>query len=265
MNCPECRSAEISTITYPTEDRVEYLCRSCRNKWSPKVGTQVQTKHLSFQEVVEKRGIRELLHFTRLGNLESIAQKGLLPRDELERLGIPEADFNDLTRVDDLKQASCLSISFPNYQMFYSCRRRTPAQAWVVLSIKPSVLWKMRCIFCVENAASSLVRNTPVDSRMGPAALDALFGDHPKRKRLDLGLPRSFPTSPQAEVLVEGAIGIEFLQHVYLEKDTVGLRLPQFGPGIGVSARPEFFRYRMDYEHWKKKPVEPLSPDDLPF
>jgi hypothetical protein len=72
------------------------------------------------QEYVAEREIDCLVHFTRASNLDSILQRGLLPRDILMVEGYN--DFNDQYRHDGTN-AVCLSIGFPNYKMFFSLRQ----------------------------------------------------------------------------------------------------------------------------------------------
>jgi hypothetical protein len=68
------------------------------------------------------RRIDTLVHFTRLENLVGILAEGILPRSTLE--GRPSGViFNDDIRTDNHKEAVCLSISFPNYKMFYKYRQ----------------------------------------------------------------------------------------------------------------------------------------------
>lgn len=60
------------------------------------------------------RGIKNLSHFTRESNLDSILQRGLITRDLLTREGYHS--FNDSVRADGTN-AVCLTIGFPNYKM----------------------------------------------------------------------------------------------------------------------------------------------------
>jgi len=67
------------------------------------------------------RRIDTLIHFTRLENLAGILADGILPRSapggQARRV-----IFNDGVRIDGHKDAVCLSVSFPNYKMFYKYR-----------------------------------------------------------------------------------------------------------------------------------------------
>jgi hypothetical protein len=67
---------------------------------------------------VAERQIEYLVHFTRIENVTSILQYGLLPRDQLEKILGPlsrQVIVNDHQRFDEHQNASCLTISFPNY------------------------------------------------------------------------------------------------------------------------------------------------------
>ena len=68
-------------------------------------------------------------------------QSGLLSRRQLDS---QEGNFyfNDSDRYDEQKDAICLSLSFPNYKMFYSIRETRKKIAgvdhsqWVVLLLR---------------------------------------------------------------------------------------------------------------------------------
>jgi len=153
------------------------------------------------KQAVEKKGIKNVLHFTRWENLSSILREGLIPRQSLETWA-SRFVFNDQVRVDYQKNANCLSIGHPNYKMFYGLRCADPSTQWVVITFKENVLWEKNCAFCVENAASSKVSSIPIEERKGIGAFEAMFAPSAgARARVQLGIPNHFPTNPQAEVL----------------------------------------------------------------
>src|SRR5215470_3724401 len=85
------------------------------------------------QQYCLERAIPSLVHFTRLCNLPSILQRGLLSRLTLEKSSSAYCPvFNDLRRLDQCTDAICFSIAFPNYKMFYrySMDKRSD---WVVI------------------------------------------------------------------------------------------------------------------------------------
>ena len=108
-------------------------------------------------EVYREREIPYLLHFTRPENLESILAIGLHPRQNIDLGVVPNASVNDTCRNDGRRDRNCLSISFPNYKMFYPLRSANPGIEWPVLVMKPSILWTMDCLFCENNAASTAI------------------------------------------------------------------------------------------------------------
>ena len=92
------------------------------------------------ENAVKKRGVSFVWHFTRIENLESILQEGLVPRAYLEA---KQANivFNDQYRLDGHSDANCLSLGHPNYKMFYSLRKANADQKWVVVAVKSEILW----------------------------------------------------------------------------------------------------------------------------
>lgn len=113
-------------------------------------------EQIEIQKLVQKRHIKEVVHFTRIENLKSILKHGLLPRKTLEERQIPYK-ATDNNRYDGLLHASCFSISFPNYRMFWKLRQERGG-SWIILSFSPGVLWKYECAFYPRNAADGEMR-----------------------------------------------------------------------------------------------------------
>ena len=86
-------------------------------------------------EVIRRRNITELCHFTRVSNCESIMKHGLYSRAYLESSNVLSAEYSDEMRLDGHIDAISLSVSFPNYKMFYSKRNENLDVTWCVLSI----------------------------------------------------------------------------------------------------------------------------------
>jgi hypothetical protein len=123
------------------------------------------------QRICIERKIETLVHFTRSQNLSSILQRGLLGRRVVENQSYAICpQYNDSYRLDGYKEAICLSISFPNYQMFYRYSN-SDRQNWVILLLEASLLWNLDCAFCQENAASNNVTTIPIEIRKNPDAL----------------------------------------------------------------------------------------------
>lgn len=214
-------------------------------------GKNVDWGYLFMRTAVENKGIQYLVHFTRAENLESILQNGLISVDSLDSR---EMDYhsNDEYRLDNCCEATCLSIQFPNYKMFYKYRCENPGSDWVVLGIQKDVLWEKDCAFCVENAASSNVTSIPLRRRKGVDAFNLLYNNYPgKPSRESLGISRELPTHPQAEVLVFDIIEPEYILGVAFnnlnDRNKYSDLIP---PNMPVKVAPGLFSYRGDYEHW---------------
>ena len=95
----------------------------------------------------QNRGINALYHFTQLSNIEGILRKGLLSRSSL----LEDNDKDVVYVIDDVRPDGrddlvSVSIQNINFQMFDTKRTKSSDQ-WVILELKPEVLWKYNCIF----------------------------------------------------------------------------------------------------------------------
>ena len=211
-----------------------------------------------------ERGITKLLHFTRIENLRSILREGLLSRETLDSRG-QQYCFNDQDRVDDYKNAVCLSISFPNYRMFYSIREEKKGEEvndayWTVLLLDAEVLWELDCAFCQENASSNRVRHIPLEDRKRPDALRDLFqkefhNDTKVILRQSLAIPRYFPTNPQAEILMFYRIPPRYINKIVFWDSTTLRQWKSDNPTTYTQefcADRNWFCGRSDSRFWKR-------------
>jgi len=206
---------------------------------------------VTIQQIAQARKIPHLVHFTRLENLESILNHGLLTRGECAARQIASMN-TDMQRLD-CQEAVCLSISFPNYKMFYRYRMENPNARWAVLGIKPSVLWEKSCAFCKENAASANVSCIPIEERRGPAAFSGMFDDFGEKVRATLKIPDHYPTNPQAEVLAFDPIEPAHIFGVALQRpELVAIYSQRYGNTHRFVHGPSFFQPRTDYAAWKR-------------
>jgi hypothetical protein len=149
-----------------------------------------------------QRAIPFLVHFTRIENLGSIIQHGLLPRTAIAAQGVP-AIINDPERWDGRLAGTSTSIGFPNGQMLWRLRNDNPGSEWVHLIIEPSVLWTHDVLFCRHNAADGRISCLPDAVLRHSKALNGLFEEiEGHQSRADQGLKPYDPTDVQAEALV---------------------------------------------------------------
>lgn len=204
----------------------------------------------TIQELVAERNIKCLAHFTKLANLPSIWQRGLLTRDIIEREGNPDV-WNDADRHDGTN-AVCATIGFPNYKMFYPLRCDAPdGTDWIVVALRPSVLWELPCAFCVENAAQGRVTAIHIDQRRGLPALEAMYADYPDKPRALLNLPSAYPTHPQAEVLILSNVPSAYILGFAVSSLPVQQRALALLPGLQYTVLPSWFNGRPDFAHWR--------------
>jgi hypothetical protein len=203
---------------------------------------------------VEGREIERLIHFTRFENLNNILQHGIRPRQLLDASG-EEYIFNDDLRLDGCLDAVSLSISFPNYKMFYPYRCQDYSKMWAVLRLSPSILWEKDCAFCWQNAASAAVTCVPLCERRGRNAFLELFANKdgfPRRENTQI--PNHYPTHPQAEVLCFDTIEPQYIERVDIQTrfnpNQLFAQIATNVPGRAYWYDDELFNGRFDYRHW---------------
>ena len=204
------------------------------------------------RQFCKQRNISSLVHFTRVSNLNSILSMGLRSRQDLAMQAVVDVTINDSFRHDHFYDAICLSISFPNYKMFYRCSKSNRSE-WVVLELDASILWRLDCAFCADNAASKAVQAVPLKQRRQAAALRELFADYYGVSRSKPGVPDHYTTNPQAEVLVFEPIPTRYIKAVHFSD---GAAIKPWKKGYDEAfwckfiVNQQYFRARSDYEFW---------------
>jgi hypothetical protein len=208
--------------------------------------------------------------------LASILNYGLLPRSALEKWPNPP-QFVDSERFDNRKDAICLSIGFPNYQMFNTRRASGRIGSWVVLEIKADVLWEMDCAFCWHNAASREIIYTPIDELRKFDSLLKMFADEVLingESRRRHAIPSWYTTNPQAEVLAFGGISPEKISCLHVEDSATLSQCQSLITAMGslqAKIGRQYFRARQDYSIWRKtvrsedQAAWPEDPFSCPF
>lgn len=215
------------------------------------------TRRAAIRKFIEERGIKNLVHFTHIDNLSSIMNFGLLSRTYLERSHDRKlARFNDDLRIDGHKNAISLSISFPNYKLFFKWSHNE-REDWVVLSIKPDVLWEKESLFFPTNAASNKNRSAAKTYARSVESLYSLFGDYQDSDRQIsrklLNLSADLPTNPQAEILVFSPIEPVFITAISFHNQKCADRWINQHPLSSCPAIEyggKFFSFRNDFNHW---------------
>ena len=209
------------------------------------------------KKVVSEFEIKTLIHFTHIDNLESILQHGLIGRKELGREKLP-FKFQDKRRYDG-GEAICLSVSFPNWSLFYKFRKNESYNddrftgEWVILFFFFDILSSYNVSFTSRNAAnSSQPKNL---SQVGH--FREMFKERPdKPTRATMGLPKHFTTDPQAEILCHEKIDRDAIESVCFEGDSEKIyaqKLFNKYPSIPFKTCPDYFDPRVDWTYWQQK------------
>lgn len=229
--------------------------------------SEAEIRKQKIKALVAKRNIKALVHFTRIENLPSIIQQGLIGRNDLESKNI-DVEINDKLRLDNATNAISTSISFPNYKMFYSYQKKSPSADWAVIKLDPCILWELDCAFNITNAAAKTTSKIPLEDRKTFEALEQMFDDRvgTVRDRLKLNIPENYPTDPQAEVLILDTVNPKHIQSICLNEKTKINNLPlvadKIGPflsSVNFFFEPRMFAPRLDYEHWLTPSNDALS------
>ena len=171
-------------------------------------------------EIMKKaflRGIDSCVHFTKVTNLPSILQFGILPKKTMDEEWI-EYDENDSLRLDGYPCATSLSFTSPNYKMFYKYRMQNQKTRWVVIVIDSEMVISLDCAFCYTNAANSKIVGTPLDKLKTVQAFDAMFEEVDTQvSRQRMRLSDCEPTDPQAEILVFDEIPAKAINYIFFD------------------------------------------------
>ena len=185
-----------------------------------------------FQNEINKRDIKYLIHFTPTINLFSILEnQKILSRAKLENLDIEQFDildyinFPDKIRYDD-KNYINLSISSPNtflLNKFMEESKDDITIKWCILKINTKYIYEKDTLFSVVNAASYTAKNQ-FGIYGDYKQFQKLFQDEVKYNnrifsRSYYKLQDKFTTDIQAEVLVKNEINVDDIIEVCFLND----------------------------------------------
>ena len=223
-----------------------FLSLYLENLEKPRIPFKEQRKKRAddIRALVHERKIPYLVHFTPIANVESILKYGLRSRNALSG---HKYVFTDEYRLDGWLDWISLSVSFPNYKMFYKKRKSLDnVDGWAILLIKKEVLWELDCKFILRNAASSGIRMFQDDKWSSVEAFEDMFNYVEHRHNI----PKYYTTDPQAEVMVRNEVSRDYIDVVAVEGSVDAKRLVGL-EDIPVKIVPQLFEGRSDFVHWR--------------
>lgn len=218
------------------------------------------------KEIIEQRKIEYLVHFTRIDNLLSILQNGLIPVSIQQKMKIPSV-HNDEQRIDSKLDCTSCSVVFPNYKLFYTFREsKFPSARWAIIVLDKDVLFSPSNIayYCQTNAAGVFPRLSSAKELCTAKAFENMFCDSIITKenkliqRTSLQISDRVTTDPQAEVLISDIIDTKYIGCVCFQNQSdIDAYLLNNGPDVlnkyDYQIIPAFFAARKDYMFWKKE------------
>lgn len=230
-------SSSATTPRAAAEQLSKIIYRPCGEKYCNEIG-----------KLLTERGVERLTHFTPITNVQNIYKYGLIPREylglEIVRLALgPE--FTDEHRRDGIPQYNCLSVTFPNYKMFYLKRQSSQDARWAVIEYSADLLLRLWAEYCPTNSASRWPVLQGRDGLQSQFLLPKLRGE--------LGLAPNMTTDPQAEVLCDSVIGGREIKRICVEFASDVTLLASVGIRSEVDPAP--FKSRPDYRYWQGRRI----------
>lgn len=155
------------------------------------------------REILEKRGITRICHFTRASNLPYILGRevGIVAKTELDSQR-ELLSVNDKLRLDGKLDHVCCSVQYPNSWYLNKIKDRDPIfKEWVILFINPLLMLNPKTLFCHRNAAAGYGKYI----KSGIEGFNGMFKETVIGQRIINRTPQMLPCCPtdgQAEVLI---------------------------------------------------------------
>jgi len=220
---------------------------------------QLLGRHLRLLEkFLDKMQIR-LLHATRIENLESILEHGLVPISHAKFSKLQSPLINDSTR--SLHGANCLSIGWPNTKTLATWG---PIGSFAIIEVERTILLRKAWFSFPTNSSSKECLDAYAKNPAAFCGVDALanlFLDSAvtntgrEVKRETLGIPIGLPNDPQAEVVIDELIEPWWFAKVIFP---TAATLDQF-TSLGINHKvenlvcdPRAFAPRLDSRTWSR-------------
>jgi hypothetical protein len=188
---------------------------------------------MSVEDIIAKRGIHEILHFTTNKGVTGILATGALKARSLLSeddylVNIYEYNCPERLRDKDWWGYVNLSISSVNRKLFGISSGKWHANEdgwWCILSFSPEICCHEGVYFTTTNNMYSGVKRC-----LGERGLEAMFSSRIIQwdSSIVIRQPRTSdnqPTCPQAEVLYPREVQLKYLSKIYIKNDENAARL----------------------------------------
>ena len=159
-------------------------------------------------EIVHKRKIKKLIHFTNIKNLESILHMGICSRRYLWEYEI-KFESNDPYRKDKKRDCSSFSIEYPNSSYLNSLKKKNPEKIFCMIILDaerllPNILDKYYVYCNAATTEASSFLDSEVLTR--PKFFENMFYN---------SSISYLPGDVQAEILIKGIVPTEYIQEIH--------------------------------------------------
>lgn len=182
-----------------------------------------------YQDIIQKRGIHYLVHFTKSSNLPFIlgdeqlqsTPNGIVSDDLLPE----EFDRNDKKRADGHTAYVCCSVEFPNLRLQYWQQKQQEEKLfdeWAFIYIDPSII-DDTTLFSPTRAAAG----NGINLECGPDALENIFSKNIDYLKMSTegflqdgevirpdNLPSCYASSMSAEAMIKDKIPKEYIREI---------------------------------------------------
>lgn len=172
-----------------------------------------------FKSIIDKRGIKYLIHFTRFESVTAIVGEGkILPRNKLHNISYEWKELvspNSQKRFDDTKNLNT-TIMHPTIYLLNIFRDKWyPGSRFCILGINPKYIYEEKTEFSITNATYDTAEEFGINRNL--TTFNAMFMNQVTGKPIrntnrrwityrKSTLPEYYTTDPEAEALIESEI-----------------------------------------------------------
>jgi hypothetical protein len=210
---------------------------------------------MTINDIIKRRGIKEILHFTtNVGLTGILASKAVKPRESLPKDKYLEHVYmyncEDRSRDAAWHGYVNLSITKVNWRLFSISMFKWHSNIdgwWCILSFDPIILTHSGVFFTTTNNIY-----TGVKRKRGAEGLEQLFAEKVVRWEGNVvtrtqSTPSNQPTCEQAEVLYPGELSLDYIKAIYVRDDhsvyAAESIIDTFNeiPKVNCNVRPDLF------------------------